>query len=353
MINTKKKILSRYTKSIKTKNKTKSKPKLHDTFPYYRLAITKKELFHNFNKLKNYKTVFLKSRQKVNKFQGEYIIFNENYEKNKDLNKITDYFSEKCRIQCINNLKAKESPYDFFQRNKESMFQWFTKNGILDVKYNDISEYLYQNIPQCTNFNLTVMVSILKLLKPSRVLDPSAGWGDRLIGAIAYNKCEYTGVDPSNCMEPIYKEIINTLVPRNDRSRYNVIKNGFENVNPSQSYYDLVFTSPPFFDFELYEKSETQSVEKFNTLDKWLNGFLFPLIQKSYNSLIIGGYLGLYISDYTNVYFTKDMFNYIKEQIIGFEYCGDINFYNTSTNIKNNKIKNNKIRVIYFWKKNS
>jgi hypothetical protein len=158
-------------------------------------------------------------------------------------------------------------------------------------------------------------------------------------------------------MEPIYKEIINTLVPRNDRSRYNVIKDGFENVNVLQSHYDLVFTSPPFFDFELYEKSETQSVEKFTTLDKWLNGFLFPLIQKSYDALVIGGYLGLYISDYNNVHFTKDMFNYIKQQISGFEYCGDINFYNTSTdiidrNIKQNKqIKNNKIRVIYFWKK--
>ena len=165
--------------------------------------------------------------------------------------------------------------------NKEIMYQWFIKNGIIDINYNDVSEYLYQNIPQCTNFNVTVMISLLNLLKPKRVLDPSAGWGDRLIGAIAYNKCEYTGVDPSICMEPIYKEIINTLVPRNDSSRYNVIKDGFENIIVPQSYYDLVFTSPPFFDFELYEKSETQSVEKFNTLDKWLNGFLFPLIKKS------------------------------------------------------------------------
>ncbi len=338
------------TKNIKFTKKNKSKKDnvipIHSfykyDFPYYKFNVSKKEMVDNFNQLKKYKTKFLNynpTRKNLNKFNNKLIIFKENYEKNKNLYKITDYFSEECRLKCINNLKSKQSPMDYFKTNIDYIYQTLSKNGILDITYTDLSEFLYQNIPQCTNFNTTVMISLLNLLKPKRVLDPSSGWGDRLIGAIAYNNCEYHGVDPSDCMQPIYKEIINTLVPRKDHSKYIVHQNGFENIQVTESYYDLVFTSPPFFDFEIYEKSESQSIEKFNNLEAWLKGFLYPLVEKSYKGLIVGGFLGLYISDYKNNHFVKDMFNYIKTQIIGFKYEGDIHFFD------------NKIRTIYLWKK--
>ena len=109
------------------------------------------------------------------------------------------------------------------------------------------------------------------------------------------------------------------------------------------NYYDLVFTSPPFFDFEIYENEEGQSISQFNSLDKWLNGFLYKLIEKSYNALIVGGHLGLYISDYTGVSFTDKMLEYVKNNIKGFEYQGDIHFWDYQ-----NK---NVVRSIFFWKK--
>ena len=36
---------------------------------------------------------------------------------------------------------------------------------------------------------------------------------------------------------------------------------------------------------------------RYRKIDKWLEGFLFPIIQKSYNALIGGGYLALNVSD--------------------------------------------------------
>ena len=196
----------------------------------------------------------------------------------------------------------------------------------------------------CTNFRTTIILSLLKFFKVKRYLDPSAGWGDRLIGAIAYG-CDYTGVDPSVCMNQVYHQIIKELVPKSQQDRYKIIQSGFEVVEVENNYYDLVFTSPPFFDFEIYESNNAQSISQFNTLDKWLNGFLYKLIEKSYNALIVGGHLGLYISDYTGVSFTDKMLEYVKKNIKGFEYQGDIHFWDYQ-----NK---NVVRSIFFWKKNT
>jgi DNA modification methylase len=122
-----------------------------------------------------------------------------------------------------------------------------------------------------------------------------------------------------------------------------MIHDGFENAVIPDNTYDLVFTSPPFFDFELYENDKGQSVEKFNTLEKWLHGFMYPYIEKSFKAMTIGGHFGLYISDYTGVSFTKKVFQYIEQNLPNMKYFGDIHYW-----IKNNpKV----VRTMFFWKK--
>ncbi len=337
----KKKSMKKTSRFYKNSNSSNTKVFFNKEFPYYKYYITKENIIKNVTKLSNYKPILLKYNpvsRKINKFNGKLIIFKEEYEKNKELYQITDYFSQSCRIRCLNNLKSKETPLEFFQRNKEKIY-----NELKPViNYSSISEYLYKNTKQCTNFNTTVVISLLKFFNVKRYLDPSAGWGDRLIGAIAHG-CEYTGVDPSNCMNPIYHQMIDVLVSTNKQSKYQIIKSGFEDVEIKPNYYDFVFTSPPFFDFELYEKDKGQSVEKFSTLDKWLIGFLFPLIEKSYKALSKNGNFAIYISDYTGISFTNEMFKYIRENIKGFKYQGDIHFWTP----ENKKI----IRTIFIWKK--
>jgi 16S rRNA G966 N2-methylase RsmD len=334
-------------------------------YPYYKNQITHKKLLIDFNRLKNYQTVFLKFnpiKKKLNKFKNKLIIFREDYRKNKDLYYLTDYFSQQCRIKCLNNLKEDITPLEFFEENKEKIYnrlmKKLKKNSTMvtyrysktntsqnsAISFDDLHEYIYNNVAQCTNFNTTVMISILKLLKPTRVLDPSAGWGDRLLATIAYG-ASYTGVDPSNCMYPIYNSIINKFAPKNKKKEYTIINEGFENATIEENAYDLVFTSPPFFDFEIYEKSEKQSLNKFNTLDKWLNGFLYPLIEKSTKALVNGGHFGLYISDYKGISFVKSMFDYINNNVKELKYEGDIHFWNQT--------KQNVVRTIFFWSKNT
>lgn len=251
-------------------------------FPYRHLAISKSQMKSDFDELRKYRGKFITYnpvKYKIAKFKNKnYLVFIESFNDHNHLHQITNYFSHKCRALCIFNLKESENILTLFTKNKKKILKEL-KARKEELTFKNINEYLYRNHRECTNFNTTMVMNILNLFKPKRYLDCSAGWGDRLVGAIAYGKCEYLGVDPSKCMQPVYKEIIKELGGAS-RKKYNVICDGFENVKLKANYYDLVFTSPPFFDLEVYENEEGQSVEKFNTVDKWKKRFPLPFNKK-------------------------------------------------------------------------
>ena len=315
-------------------------------YPYRYLEISKLEMKHDFSKLRKYRGKVLRynpTKKKLTPFKnGRFLVFVENYGKNERLYRITDYFSHECRVRCTVAIAEKNHILDLFQSSKNKIVKELKERGE-KLTFHNINEYLFRHHKECTYFNTTMVMNILNLFKPKRWLDCSAGWGDRLVGAIAYG-CEYVGVDPSKCMRPKYKEIIKTLASPSKQDKYKVICDGFENVKIKKNYFDLVFTSPPFFDFEVYENNNNQSVQQFNTVDKWKKYFLFPLIDKSYLALRVGGYLALYITDFKGSPYIKDMKDYVKNTYKNlFRYEGDLHFWY--------KDSPKKIRIIYVWKK--
>ena len=87
------------TKSRK-KNKLQSSKKLTKKifmkleYPYRNIEITKKQMLDDFKKLKNYTPViFNKFHKKITRYNNKIVIFKENYNLNKELYSITDYFS--------------------------------------------------------------------------------------------------------------------------------------------------------------------------------------------------------------------------------------------------------------------
>ena len=315
-------------------------------YPYRYLEISKLEMKHDFSKLRKYRGKVLRynpTKKKLTPFKnGRFLVFVENYGKNERLYRITDYFSHECRVRCTVAIAEKNHILDLFQSSKNKIVKELKERGE-KLTFHNINEYLFRHHKECTYFNTTMVMNILNLFKPKRWLDCSAGWGDRLVGAIAYG-CEYVGVDPSKCMRPKYKEIIKTLASPSKQDKYKVICDGFENVKIKKNYFDLVFTSPPFFDFEVYENNNNQSVQQFNTVDKWKKYFLFPLIDKSYLALRVGGYLALYITDFKGSPYIKDMKDYVKNTHKNlFRYEGDLHFWYSDSP--------KKIRIIYVWKK--
>ena len=129
------------------------------------------------------------------------------------------------------------------------------------------------------------------------VLDISAGWGDRLISAIACDVANYVACDPNTTLASGHREIIERFVT-DRRERFKIIYEPFETATlPSGIEYDLVFTSPPFFDLEIYSDETTQSVATYNSANNWLVNFLFKSLEKAWGVLKVGGTMAIHITD--------------------------------------------------------
>jgi 16S rRNA G966 N2-methylase RsmD len=192
------------------------------------------------NDLKNYD---------LTKYNNKYFIIKEDYKKTIDINSITDYFTEKERVKCkfTNNM----SPIQYWKINKKNII----KKTILKYKeatINNIREIIYENTKLCNNFRITLSMTILNFFKPKKWLDISAGWGDRLLSAIFCKVKLYVATDPNLKLHDGYNKIIETFVPEIRRSNYIIFKNGFLEALIPKEKFDIVFTSPPFFDFEKY-----------------------------------------------------------------------------------------------------
>jgi tRNA1(Val) A37 N6-methylase TrmN6 len=172
----------------------------------------------------------------------------------------------------------------------------------------------------CTLYPFEVGMQVLKMFKPKRWLDPTAGWGDRLRCAIEYG-CEYTGVDSNKEMESAYKAIIADKA--RDPSKYTIKIGKFQDVRIAGTF-DLVFTSPPFFTKEVYEH-----MTMWKDVEEFLEEFLKPLFEKSTKLLEKGGHLVLYIEDRNSSDFI-DLMKLYAETLLKYEGA----FYYEGTSLR-------------------
>jgi tRNA G10 N-methylase Trm11 len=122
------------------------------------------------------------------------------------------------------------------------------------------------------------------LNKESKILDPCAGWGGRMIGAsVVCNN--YTCFDPStktyNGLIKLYK----WLKGFNDNFNADINKLPFEDSKLEKESFDFALTSPPYYNTEKYSDEETNSLNRYKTFDEWTNGFYIPLIKKTMRAL--------------------------------------------------------------------
>lgn len=140
-----------------------------------------------------------------------------------------------------------------------------------------------------------VAKSLYNLFEAKDVLDFSMGWGDRLAGFHASNAKSYTGIDPNEEVMKNYPRQ-NELYETYKKTKF--IQAPAEDVDLRDSEFDMVFTSPPYFHVERYADDETQSWKRYgNDIDVWLGDFLFPVLEKCWNSLKDGGTMIINIAD--------------------------------------------------------
>jgi hypothetical protein len=314
--------------------KKKSKPKLSASkkleYPYYRYIY-----------IPNKRRCFQLAASVSNKIEtlqpsGEKVIIDD-WKRNMELNQLTDIFTENCRVRC--QFLGHTTPLEYWGKH---------------VKYNPTKplkfyrELIYRETKLCNNFRISLVISILKMFNARRWLDISAGWGDRLLGAILSPKLEYyCGVDPNPCVQAGYRKILDFFFKDDPSSRkkYNLIQDGFETAQlPTGKSFDLVFSSPPFFDLETYSDSSSNSLTSFNTEEKWLNGFLLPSIKKAAAILESNGHLVLYITESKTTSYIPKMLEGVRKQIPNLEYQGKM-YYRDAGSTKS------KLRDFHVWSK--
>jgi hypothetical protein len=317
-------------------------------YPYYYYFITLDEINKIINDLKYFKPNIKKNTKNkklnsliINDKYYKNIVIVENYKENSKYNKITDFFTQECRVLCkfLGKNNQYISEYQNYKENKNEIYKYLIENN-KDINYHNLSEYIYSNFKKCTNFKITICLSLLKIFKPKKWIDISSGWGDRLISSIIYD-CDYYGTDPSECLKNKYNNIIKLLKHNNNISIQNI---GFEDNNYPDNYVDFIFSSPPFFELEIYENNIKQSNKKYNKFDIWVKDFLWnKVIKESYRILEKKGHLVLYINDYKKYKYTEKTIEFVKNNINGFNYCGQI-YWHDINNIK-------LYRSAYVWQK--
>ena len=153
-----------------------------------------------------------------------------------------------------------------------------------------------------TTFMPLYAKSIYEHFHAKKVLDPCSGWGDRLLGAcLASCVTNYTGFDPNQNLQPGYSKIMNlldysTLPTENEKIEFS---NHFECIalpfeigilSIESNSFDLVFTSPPFFEYEIYCSTNP----KYNN---WIQEFYTPLFIQSCRCVKVLGYVAIHIDN--------------------------------------------------------
>ena len=236
-------------------------------------------------------------------------------------NILTQFFPE--ILDVVKSGKA--SPRDFFKDDKRLLGYCRTVLKYCTSPLEMFKMMSFRGSSRCYNFRPATAKALYELYgkENSKVLDTSSGFGGRLLGFFtAKNTAEYVGIDP-NTADSCNKFILYM-------SRYFTNKKAYvnrigsedftvENYPQYENYFDISFTSPPYFNIERYSDDITQSHVKFNTYDAWIYGFYRNTIYNSCNSLKLDGVFAVNISwvdnikEYTEEFLNDCGFYIIKE----------------------------------------
>jgi DNA modification methylase len=224
--------------------------------------------------------------------------------------KCSNYFFQKERIKTKSQNKI--SCYDYWFEKKDKIIKYNKKNKSHDL----FTTIVFLNHAP-SQFPLMTAGIIYKYFGATKILDPYAGWGDRCIAAMAMN-IDYIGIDSNKKLKPLYDRMIN-YYPTD--SKIEIIYDKSENVNLKKLDFDLIFSSPPF-----WNKKKTILLEKYHGMDIDYDSF----IHESLINLITTVWR-FKPSVWICLNITKDMYDDIKK-IIG--PCKKIIKFKTTLNTK-------------------
>jgi len=109
------------------------------------------------------------------------------------------------------------------------------------------------------------------------VFDPCIGWGGRMVGTTCRGG-RYTGCEPNS---KTYSGLCSMRDDLDISDQVTLYNSGVEDILPKleDQFFDVCLTSPPYYDLEIYSEEESQSTQKYNSYEAWLDGFIEPIIE--------------------------------------------------------------------------
>ena len=202
--------------------------------------------------------------------------------------KFVDFFTMAKRLETTGNKGL--SFFDLWEKKSElskkkyvmNVIKYYKKQGNTDevqLWYRIMGMYFGAvNI-----FKPIIAMDIYCRFNPTSVLDMTMGWGGRLVGACALNIPKYTGIDLNMSLKKPYEDMVKVLKEHSSTKITLMFKDALK-VDYSKLDYDLVLTSPPYYNVEIYEGTKRMSEEE------WDKTFYEPLFKKSWAGLKEGGH---------------------------------------------------------------
>ena len=213
-------------------------------------------------------------------------------------NKFVDHFTFLQRLETVG---IKGMNYFDFVLNTEYHKKKYIKNLLDYQKGEDKYVALYRVFKlHCGSIGLFKPLTAMEIyskFKPRSVLDPCMGWSGRLVGACALDVPNYIGIDLNKSLKEPYAKMVKQLKQLKTKTRIKLIFKDALKVDYSKLDYDMVLTSPPYYNVEIYEKMVSRTEEE------WNQDFYIPLFTETYKHLKNGGHYALNVSPkiYENV----------------------------------------------------
>ena len=214
-----------------------------------------------------------------------------------------------------------------------------------------------------TNFKPMSAQAIVERYTPQNGIyfDSSQGIGGRILGTLTSQKnITYIGADPwkeTNVCNTKLGNWCEEILGR--KNSFKLFCIGSERMRLSnEGIADFSFTSPPYYDCEVYTDDVTQCYNQFPEITKWMKGFVGPTIKNTFNILKPGAFYCVNIADFN--YGGKKV-NYVETwkslaQQVGFTYIRTSRMLLTSrigAGVKNTKrdVENTKSEPILVFRK--